>query len=60
MPRIKKDAKILNIKLDREIHEKLERFCEESGQSKTLAVEMFLNRCLDDYFSKPEDMRRSN
>ena len=60
MPRPKKDAKILNIRLDKEINNKLERFCEESGQSKTVAVERFLNRCLDEYFSKPEEMRRTN
>lgn len=60
MPRTKKDAKTLNIKLDREIHEKLERFCEESGQSKTVAVERFLNRALNEYFSRAEDMRRTN
>lgn len=60
MARPKKDAKILNIKLDREINEKLEKFCEESGQSKTVAVERFLNKCLNEYFEKPEDMRRTN
>ena len=60
MPRPKKDARNLNIKLDREIFEKLERFCEESGQSKTVAVERFLNKCLNEYFEKPEDMRRTN
>ena len=31
MPRQKKDAKILNIKLAREISNQLEQFCEESG-----------------------------
>lgn len=41
MARTKKDAKILNIKLDREIHEQLEKFCEESGLTKTIAVEDF-------------------
>ena len=60
MARPKKDAKILNIKLDREINEKLEKFCEESGQSKTVAVERFLNKCLNEYFEKTEDMRRTN
>ena len=59
MPRPKKDAKILSIKLSTPIHEKLERFCEESGQSKTVAVERFLNKCLDEYFSKSEDIRRA-
>ena len=60
MPRPKKDSKILNIRLDKEISDKLERFCEESGQSKTVAVERFLNRCLDEYFSKPEKERKMN
>ena len=36
MPRQKKDAKILNIKLTREISDQLEQFCEESGISKGL------------------------
>lgn len=59
MPRQKKDAKILNIKLATAINEKLERFCEESGQSKTVAVERFLNRCLDEYFDRPESERKT-
>lgn len=36
MPRQKKDAKILNIKLAKEISDQLEQFCEESGISKLL------------------------
>ncbi|MCH4040566.1 MAG: hypothetical protein LKG48_04980 [Lachnospiraceae bacterium] len=60
MPRPKKDAKILNIKLARSVSDKLERFCEESGQTKTVAVERFLDKCLDEYFAKPEDVRRLN
>ena len=60
MPRQKKDAKILNIKLATRINDKLERFCEESGQSKTVAVERFLNKCLDEYFKRPEEMRKPN
>ena len=56
MPRQKKDAKILNIKLATAINEKLERFCEESGQSKTVAVERFLDRCLDEYFEKSKKL----
>lgn len=60
MPRPKKDAKILNIKLALPVYEKLDRFCEESGQSKTIAVERFLDKCLDEYFEKPETIRRPN
>ena len=58
MPRTKKAAKILNIKLALPINEKLEHFCKESGQSKTVAVERFLSRCLDEYFGRPEEERR--
>lgn len=58
MARPKKDGKALNMKLCMTTYEKLERFCEESGQTKTLAVERFLNRCLDEYFSKPESERK--
>ena len=60
MPRQKKDAKILNIKLASAINDKIERFCDESGQSKTVAVERFLGKCLDEYFEKPEELRKLN
>lgn len=58
MPRPKKDSKVLNIKLSVQVYNKLEKFCIESGQTKTLAVERFLNKCLDEYFSKPESERK--
>ncbi len=57
MSRAKKDAKILNIKLDREIHEMLEKFCEESGMNKTIATEKILSRYLEEYFRKPKEER---
>ena len=60
MPRQKKDAKILNIKLATPISDKLERFCEESGQTKTIAVERLLDSRLDEYFEKPEELRKPN
>lgn len=58
MPRPKKDSKVLNIKLSVPVYDKLEEFCDESGQTKTLAVERFLNKCLNEYFSKPESERK--
>lgn len=57
MSRIKKDAKILNIKLDREIHEQLEQFCDESGMTKTIAVEKILQRYFGEYFKRPKEDR---
>lgn len=57
MSRTKKDAKILNIKLDREIHEQLEQFCDESGMTKTIAVEKTLKRYFEEYFKRPKEER---
>lgn len=57
MPRQKKDAKILNIKLDRKIHEQLEQFCEESGMTKTIATEKILSKYFEEYFSRLEEER---
>lgn len=57
MPRQKKDAKILNIKLAREISNQLEQFCEESGISKTVATEKALSKYFEEYFSRLEEER---
>lgn len=57
MPRQKKDAKILNIKLAREISDQLEQFCEETGVSKTIATEKILSKYFKEYFSRPEEER---
>lgn len=57
MPRQKKDAKILNIKLAKEISDQLEQSCEESGISKTVATEKILSKYFEEYFSRPEEER---
>lgn len=57
MPRQKKDAKILNIKLAREISNQLEQFCEESEISKTVATEKKLSKYFEEYFSRLEEER---
>lgn len=57
MPRQKKDAKILNIKLAREVSNQLEQFCEESGISKTVATEKILSKYFEEYFSRLEEER---
>ncbi len=58
MSRTKKDAKLLNIKLDRAVHEQLEQFCNESGMTKTLATEKILAQFFKEYFRRPEEERR--
>ena len=57
MPRQKKDAKILNITLAKEMSDQLEQFCEESGISKTVATEKILSKYFEEYFSRPEEER---
>lgn len=54
MPRPKKDAKPLNIKLDAAIHEKLEQYCRETGENKTITVEKVLDQYLTGYFQDEE------
>lgn len=58
MARNKKEAKILNVKLDVFIHEQLERFCMESGLTKTMATEKILAQFFEQYFQKPENERK--
>ena len=60
MPRARKENKPLNVRLRIDIAEKLERFCAETGQPKTVAVERFLENGLNEYFDKREDERRPN
>ena len=43
MSRAKKDGKFLNIYIDRIILEKVEEYCEETGLTKTKAIERILN-----------------
>ena len=57
MPRSKKDAKILNVKLASPVYEQLDQFCEESGLSKTVATEKILGQFFGIYFEKPEKDR---
>ena len=54
MSRTKKDARILNIKLATPIYNRLEKFCYESGMSKTAAAENIFTRFFDEYFERSE------
>lgn len=57
MARPKKDGKALNMKLNMATYENLEKYCEESGLTKTRAVERILNKYFDNYFERPESER---
>lgn len=49
MPKPKKDWKALNIKIQSEVYEELEKYCEETGLSKTVAVERILSKAFKEY-----------
>lgn len=58
MPREKKDARSFNIRLAAQTYEDLERFCEETGLTKTTATEKILNKFFLDYFKRDEEERK--
>lgn len=49
MPKPKKDWKALNIKIQSEVYEQLEKYYEDTGQSKTVAVERILSKAFKEY-----------
>ncbi|MCI8312976.1 MAG: hypothetical protein HFI12_12345 [Lachnospiraceae bacterium] len=57
MARAKKDGRYVNYDIEREIYEKLEKYCEEVGQTKTVAIERILTKYLDNYFNVSEEKR---
>ena len=48
MARTKKEAKNFACKFDKEIFEKLEEFCELSGQNKTAVVERAVQKYIEE------------
>ena len=58
MPRDKKDAKNFGCKFDREIFERLEEFCDLSGQNKTAVVERAVQKYLDDNLEKMREFSK--
>ena len=55
MEKKKKDGKSLNCVIDREVYQMLEAYCEDLGQTKTLAVERIPKQHISDHYghSKP-------
>ena len=58
MPREKKDARNFNIRIATQTYKELERFCEETGMTKTTATEKILTQFFEEYFQRPEKERR--
>lgn len=52
-----KEMKTVTVRVGVDTNEKWEQFCEETGLSKTMAVEKIMTAFFDEYFSKPEAER---
>lgn len=50
--RPRKQYKQLNIKMNAEIYDLLSNYCEEKGQTKTMAIERIIGKYLNDYNDK--------
>lgn len=55
MPRPKKDGVYINYYIQKDIKERLDKYCEEVGQTNTTAVERILKQFLDDYDAKQKE-----
>ncbi len=52
-----KEMKTVTVRVSLDTNELWDCFCEETGLSKTMAVDKILKSFFDDYFSKPAEER---
>ena len=52
MPRPAKDTRPCSLRMEKQLFERLEQFCNDSGQSKTTAIERAVSMYIDDYYKK--------
>ena len=58
MARPKKESQQVAIRMEKSIFDRLEQYCSDSGQSKTLAIERAVAACINDYDKKTEKMNK--
>lgn len=58
MPRPKKDYRLFNVRLAEDVCAQMDRFCKETGITKTAAVENILRKYFNEYFDRDEDKRK--
>ena len=56
MSRPKKDYQLLNMKVDAQIMNRFKAYCDEVGQTKTLAFERIVSQFLDQYDKDKEQL----
>ncbi len=58
MPQLKKDFKLVTMKMDRRICEELDRYCKDVDMSRTEAVERILDRAISKYYFQKHEERK--
>lgn len=59
MARPKKDGVFINYYIDRQVKEMLDKYCEEKGQTNTMAIERILKEYLSNYYIKETQQTKS-
>ena len=54
MARPKKDGVYINYYIQKDIKDRLDNYCEEVGQTNTMAIERILKQFLDEYDEKTQ------
>ena len=60
MARPRKPNRPISVRLDEHLYNRLNDFCEDSGQSKTIAIERALAMYIEDYYAKQEKLEEIN
>ncbi len=58
MAREKKENVPVSIRMEKQTYDRLVKFCEESGQPKTVAIERAVNLYIDEYNKKMERVEK--
>lgn len=58
MPRPRKNNHPLSMRIDKNIYERLNQYCEDSGQTKTVAIERALVSYMDDYYHQQNELKK--
>ena len=57
MSKEKKISQPLSMRMNHDLFEKLEKFCEDSGQSKTTAIERSLSKYIEEYYEMMDKIK---
>ena len=60
MVRPKKDHKAISVRLASGVYERLNDYCERSGQPKTVAIERAITMLIDDYDEKQRIIKEAS